>query len=678
MYCKIAKNNVKRSFKDYTIYFLTLTFAVCIFYSFNSIESQKAMLDMSKSQKEYIDIMNQLMGGISIFVSFILAGLIIYATNFLIKRRKKEFGVYMTLGMSKGKISRILFFETMIIGAISLIVGLGLGLIFSQGLSLLTAKLFEVSMDSFKFVISTSAIIKTILYFGIIYFIVIMFNSIVISKYKLINLLSASKKNESIKIRNPFVSITISIISIVLLIIAYRFAIITNLDFHDKRFTLAIIFGIIGTLGFFFGFGSVVLFLIKRSSNIYLKNINTFTISQITSKFNTNFISMTVICLMLFITIGVLTTGLSIKNSLEESLKTYTPYDATIEWIQLRNDGSNDNDLYKDISVKDLLEEFNFNINDDIDIAEVNTYRINTSTQEILKDYLDINSQILSFNTAFEFTDVIKVSEFNTLRKLQGKELLKLEDNEVYVSSNYDAVKETVNKFLDNNDNVKLLDKVYKIKSKNVIKDAIQTSATSTNIFTIIVSDNFNVDNYESKRTITNLNFIGQNIEKNKRVLNEILQKNSYDEEDSKYLIFGETRESVYDASRGLSTIVLFIAIYLGIIFLLSSAAVLALQQLSQSSDSKERYEALNKIGVPKRMINKSIMIEVLVFFLSPLILAIVHSIIGIKVVQGYLVAFGSYDIIASSLITTLIITIVYGGYLYSTYIGYKNIVNNN
>ena len=206
----------------------------------------------------------------------------------------------------------------------------------------------------------------------------------------------------------------------------------------------------------------------------------------------------------------------------------------------------------------------------------------------------------------------------------------------------------------------------------------MQTSATSTNIFTIIVPDNFNVDNYESKRTITNLNFKGPNIEKNKIVLNEILQKNSYDEEESKYLIFGETRESVYDASKGLSTIVLFIAIYLGIIFLLSSAAVLALQQLSQSSDSKERYEALNKIGVPKRMINKSIMIEVLVFFLSPLILAIVHSIIGIKVVQGYLVAFGSYDIIASSLITTFIITIVYGGYLYSTYIGYKNIVNNN
>ena len=672
MYCKIAKNNVKRSFKDYAIYFLTLTFAVCIFYSFNSIESQKAMLDMSKGQAEYIDIMNQLMSGISIFVSFILAGLIIYATNFLIKRRKKEFGVYMTLGMSKGKISRILFFETMIIGAISLLVGLFLGLVLSQGLSLLTAKLFEVGMGSFKFIVSSSAILKTVIYFGIIYFIVILFNSIVISKYKLINLLSASKKNESIKIRNPFISIVILLISVILLIIAYRFAIITNLNFYDKRFTLAIIFGIIGTLGFFFGFGSVVLFLIKRNSNIYLKNINTFTISQITSKFNTNFISMTVICLMLFITIGILTTGLSIKNSLEDSLKEYTPYDATIELVKLI-----DNVEY-DISTKDLLEKMNFNIKDDMDISEINIYKINTSTKEILNDYIDTNSQIISFNTVFEYTNVIKLSEFNGLRRLQGKEKLSLKDDEVYISSNYDAFKDTVKRFINNNDTVKLLNKNYKIKSKEIITDAIQTSATSTNIFTIIVPDNFYVDNYESKKTITNLNFMGKNIEKNKGNLKNILEEHIYSENNSKYLVVGETREMVYEASRGLSTIILFVAIYLGIIFLLSSAAVLALQQLSQSSDSKDRYETLKKIGVPKRMINKSIMREVLVFFLSPLILAIVHSIIGIKVVQGYIIAFGSYDIVASSLITTLIIVIVYGGYLYSTYIGYKNIINNN
>lgn len=676
MYCKIAKNNVKRSFKDYTIYFLTLTFAVCIFYSFNSIESQKAMLDMSKGQAEYIDIMNQLMSGISIFVSVILAGLIIYATNFLIKRRKKEFGVYMTLGMSKSKISKILLFETMIIGVISLIVGLGLGLIFSQGLSLLTAKLFEIGMDSFKFIVSTSAILKTILYFGIIYFIVILFNSIVISKYKLINLLSASKKNESIKIRNPFISFIILIISIVLLIIAYRFAIITNLDFYDKRFTLAIIFGVIGTLGFFFGFGAVVLFLIKRNKNIYLNNINIFTVSQITSKFNTNFISMTIICLMLFITIGILTTGLSIKNSLEESLKLYTPYDATINFIGVRNDEN-----YEDISVKEALESFDFNTKDDMDIVEINIYKINTSTKEILKNYLDINTQFISLNPGFEYTDIIKLSQFNALRKLQGKEALSLNNDEVYISSNYDVVKDTVKRFLDNNDNIKLLNKIYKIKENEIIKDALETSAIGTNMFSIIVPDNFSIDNYESKQTITNLNFIGKNKEKNKEKLNNILEENIYGGDkfiDSKYSVYGSSRELIYNDSRGLSTIVLFIAIYLGIIFLLSSAAVLALQQLSQSSDSKERYESLKKIGVPKRMINKSIMIEVLIFFLSPLILAIVHSIIGIKVVQGYLIAFGSYDIIASSLITTLIMVIVYGGYLYSTYIGYKNIINNN
>ena len=140
MFYKMALNNVKRSFKDYSIYFLTLTFAVCIFYSFNSIEAQTSVLEISKSTKSYMVTLNKLIAGTSVFVSFVLGGLIIYANNFLVKKRKKKFGIYMTLGMSKGKISRILIMETFLIGLLSLFVGLLLGIIVSQGLSAITAK----------------------------------------------------------------------------------------------------------------------------------------------------------------------------------------------------------------------------------------------------------------------------------------------------------------------------------------------------------------------------------------------------------------------------------------------------------------------------------------------------------------------------------------------------------
>ncbi|WP_368239438.1 FtsX-like permease family protein, partial [Clostridium tertium] len=200
MYSKIAFNNVKKSIKDYAIYFLTLTFAVCIFYSFNSIESQKAIFEINNSQSETISGLSIIIGRVSIFVSVILGSLIIYANNFLIKKRKKELGIYMTLGMGKNKISKILLCETLIIGIISLVAGLVLGMIFSQGLSVFTAKLFDVEMKEYKFIISSEAIVKSTIYFGIMFLLVMIFNTFVVSKYKLIDMLTASKKSEKIKL----------------------------------------------------------------------------------------------------------------------------------------------------------------------------------------------------------------------------------------------------------------------------------------------------------------------------------------------------------------------------------------------------------------------------------------------------------------------------------------------
>ncbi|NFN26332.1 FtsX-like permease family protein, partial [Clostridium botulinum] len=212
MFFKISKNNVKRSFKDYAIYFLTLTFGVCIFYSFNSIESQKALFSLNSGQSEIMTLINNLISGISVFISFVLCGLILYANNFLIKKRKKEFAIYMTLGMKKSEISKILLFETFIIGLISLIVGLFIGVILSQGLSVLTAKMFEIPMVGYKFIISVSAILKTILYFSIIFIFAMIFNVAIISKYKLIDMINSSKKSESVKIRNNIFNIILFIL----------------------------------------------------------------------------------------------------------------------------------------------------------------------------------------------------------------------------------------------------------------------------------------------------------------------------------------------------------------------------------------------------------------------------------------------------------------------------------
>ena len=194
MLCKLSLKNIKKSIKDYAIYFFTLVLGVSIFYVFNALGSQTIMLDVSSSTKKLIELMIQVLSYVSVFVSFVLGFLIIYASRFLIKRRNKEFGIYLTLGFSKRKISMILFFETLFIGFISLIVGLLLGVMLSQFMSLIVANMFEADLTKFTFVFSKSACIKTIIYFGIMYLVVMIFNTISVSKCKLIDLLNDHKK----------------------------------------------------------------------------------------------------------------------------------------------------------------------------------------------------------------------------------------------------------------------------------------------------------------------------------------------------------------------------------------------------------------------------------------------------------------------------------------------------
>ena len=671
MYFKIAGKNIRKSFKDYAIYFLTLTFAVCIFYCFNSIDSQMAIGEMNKVQGGYVEAMQNLISVVSVFVSFILGGLIIYATNFLIKRRKKEFGIYMMLGMSKGKISYILFIETLIVGIISLMVGLLLGVVLSQGLSILTVKMFLVELSQYKFVFSKLAIIKSISYFGLIYIIVILFNILVISKYKLIDLINSSRKGEKVRVRNIGISSIILIVSIVILIVAYYYATITNLNFFDRRFLSSIFLGIIGTLGFFFGLSSVILGILRKNQGIYFNNLNVFNVRQITSKFNTNFISMTMICLMLFVTIGILTSGFSIKKSFETSIRKYTPFDLSFS-LDKDNEGSN-------LSIEEVIETTGIVLDENMEYITMDTYIIDFSVKTMLGKYTDSGSELVNFNPAFEKALVMSISDFNKNRELLGEKPLELKEDEIYIASNFDNLIPTIKRFLRENDEVVINNKNYKIKEKVVLEDSLATSPSSNNIFTLIMADSF-CENLTSNMENMNINYFGEGKEKKREEVNTILDKyitmgTTNFERDIK--LSAMTREIAYDASTGMSTIILFISIYIGIVFLLASAAVLALQQLSQCNESIERYEALRKIGASRDLINKSILIEVLTFFMMPLSLAIIHSIVGINIVEEYLKAFGNYDILLSSLITTLIFIVVYGGYFYATYIGYKNVIES-
>ncbi|EOU2113861.1 ABC transporter permease [Clostridium perfringens] len=677
MYFKIALNNVRKSFKDYSIYFLTLTLGVCIFYAFNSTGDQKAFLELGKRQAEYIKVLQWLISGISVFISCVLGGLILYANNFLVKKRKKELGIYMTLGMGKNKISKILTYETALVGIISLVVGLGVGVIVSQGISAFASKLFEVSLSNYKFLLSTDAILKTVLYFGIIFILVMLFNTFVISKYKLIDMLTAAKKNEDIKIKNPILTAIIFFISLGLLGVAYKLVIKVGLNTTDSMFLGSIVLGILGTLLLFFSLAGFVLYVLQRNKNVYLKGLNIFVLRQMNSKINTNFLSMTVICLMLFLTISTLATGLSFKNALEKGLENTTPFDASATYYV--------NEDNKIKTAEESIKELGFKFNPEDKIVSYNEYKLEKTNLESLltKNAHGKNAEKLASTFSEYGVNAISVSSYNDIRALSGEKSVSLANNEVLISSNSSELEGTLENVIKNNKEIEIDGKEYKIANNaligegKVIKEAFQSTGITNNLLTLIVPDNV-LSNLNPTSNKININFPKNSKEEEQRVQKLFDEyKDGIVNLDKYGFVNGYTRERIYEDNNGMTNVVLFIGIYLGVIFLISSTAVLALQQLSESSDSIDRYKSLRRIGVSQKMINKSIFTQVSIYFGLPLVVALVHSVVAIKVVNGFLTMFNRPDIGVSSLVTALIMVIVYGGYFYATYTGYKSTVKN-
>ncbi|MGL6185766.1 MAG: FtsX-like permease family protein [Clostridium chrysemydis] len=664
MYLKLAIGNVRKSFKDYSIYFLTLTLGVCIFYAFNSIGDQKAFSEMASSKAQYIELLQQLISGVSIFISFILGGLILYANNFLVKKRKKELGVYMTLGMKKSNIAKILTYETAVVGILSLAVGLIVGIGLSQIISLFAAKLFTVSLSQYKFLLSTEAIIKTVVYFGIIFVLVMIFNSVVISKYKLIDMLTASRKSENIKVKSPILNGIIFIISAVLLVIAYRFVIKAGLNPSDLKFKLSIVFGVVATLGIFFSLAGFVLNLVQKNKNVYLKGLNIFTLRQINSKINTNFISMTVISLMLFLTIGTLSTGLSFKNALEKGLEKTTPYGATVTSFTDR-DGSIP-------SISKNLKKAGLNLGSNDKQVTFNEYYLDgTPSIDIVGKYIQDGTVKKSLEENKIPAMAITETSYNQLRNLQGKEAIKLENGKVLVSSEKKEIIDALEKA--SNEKIKINGKDYSIQNKDVINENFESSGMESNILTLIVPD-YVVKNIKPSTEIMNINFGDKADEAKAQKIFTAIRDGKIKNVD---FVNGMTRTEIYDQNNGMTSTVLFIGIYLGIIFLITSTAVLALQQLSEASDSLERYKSLRRIGVSESMINKAIFKQVSIYFGLPLIVALMHSVVAIKVVNDFLSLFNKPDIGMSSLLTVVIMIVVYGGYFVATYVGYRSTVKN-
>ena len=694
MLFKLSIKNMKKSFKDYAIYFLTLVLGVAIFYMFNSLDSQQAMLEVSQSTRELIRLMISLLGMVSVFIAIILGFLIVYANNFLINRRKREFGIYMTLGMGKRQISKIIWIETILVGILSLIVGLVVGIFASQFMSILVAKLFEADMSEFTFVFSKDACIKTCIYFAIMYLAVIVFNTITISRYKLINLLTAIKKNETIKIKNPIIAVLVFIVSVVIL--GYAYYLVTggvySLNTANKLLK-PIIMGIVGTLGIFWSLSGFILKLVQSSKKIYLKGTNMFVLRQLNNKINTTVISMTVICLMLFMTISVLSSSLSIQSSLDSELEEMTPVDVNLfKTANLPESYVNSytgKTMYysaeqREDSTKPVtytLETNGYDMNNLKDIIEIPIYAIPEWTLKYsLGNYYEKAKEqfsMLSYNMPEE---IIKISDYNKIAKLYGINQYDLDDDEYIVLCDFDNMTKIRNEALKQNTDIQINGKTYHARYDECQSGFIYMSTSHTNAGLILVPDSFELKEEwkETQFLVANYN---ADTEEEKKEMDKMLTEdnnNVFFENLSKKGIEldGMTKISIVEGSKGLATIIIFIAIYLGVIFLIASSAILALKQLTESSDNKQRYTILRKIGCDEKMINQALFRQIFIFFMLPLILAGIHSIFGIKFVSSMLEVLASPEELLPSIVATaVVIGLIYGLYFLATYLGSKNII---
>lgn len=683
MLFKISLKNIRKSLKDYTVYFFTLILGVAIFYVFNAIDSQSVMLDVRANMMDIIKLMNDMLSGVSVFVSCILGFLIIYASRFLIKRRNKEFGIYLTLGMSKRKISVILFFETLLIGIVSLVAGLVIGTILSQFMSVIVANMFDADMTKFKFIFSMKACVKTLIYFAIMYVLVMIFNTFSISRCKLIDLLNAGKKTEKVTMKNPVVCTIVFVIGVGILSYAYWMVTrgVRTLNTFDK-IGVPIALGCVATFLIFWSVSGFMIRIFTSIKSVYYKGVNSFVLRQFCSKINTTVFSTTVICIMLFITISVLSAALSMKDSLSKDLDSMCPvdvqlakysYDAMSEAYATSQDmNEKDREMLEDskLSIIETLNNSGFDAQKYFkDVAEYNIYNTGLTVKDTLGD---INTDDYKF-MADTIMPVMTIGDYNSVARLYGNSTYELNDDEYIIVADYKNMVMIRNQALKKGIILSVNGKEYKPRYNECKDGFVQIGVQNMNDGILVVPDNA-VKPQQVRNMGLSADYRADTKEERYSIetqLDNLMKNISF----KKSFISWNSRIELAESSVGLGALVTFIALYLGIIFLISSAAILALRELSDSADNKERYGMLRKLGVDERMIDMALFKQIGIFFAFPLILALIHSVFGIKFINIILATMGMSSMAASIGLTLAFVAVIYGGYFLITYLCSRSII---
>jgi putative ABC transport system permease protein len=673
---KLALGNVKKSIRDYAIYFITIAFAVCIFYIFNSIESQQAMMEPSPGQAMALKLLGKFMDAFSIFISAALCFLIIYANSFLIKRRKKEFGIYLILGMEKSAISKILVMETALVGIAGLMVGVLMGVLVSQGMALVTARLLNSTISTYHFVFSVAATGKTAAYFGLTFLLTLIFNITTINKQKLITLLQSARKNESFTPPRLMRSVIVFIGALVCIGAAYY---LMNLDLFFNNtlvFALAATLLVVGTFLFFFSLSGFFLRLVQQRKGLYLRNLNMFVLRQINSKIHTNYVSMTFVCLMLTLAICALSSGTGIANSIDAQQKANAPFDATVSFQQESGDEERTLIPHVKPDIEKMLREQG---------VDLNSVAAKWSAISLYQSPVALTMKNADGDSVKVATKVMKLSDYNAVLALHGEQPIKLEPGTYALHADLpsDPWKKALTTYLQEQPALDFNGTRLTTSPSSLYTAMIQTVSTRVEEANIIVPDEYvdkdGVPTLPAVKTLININYRegADRTAASDSTLSTLLSDKVLTGSDG--IDLGtriETRTDTLQVGSSATTIVAYIALYLGMVFLLASAALLAIAQLSEASDNISRYRLLAKIGAEDKMLRGSLLSQVAIYFGAPLLLALAHSLVGITVLCAMFTALKETHILEGSLIAALVLIAIYGGYFLATYSGSRGILN--
>lgn len=655
---ELAAKNVKKSARDYLIYFFTLMFSVCLFYTFNSISSQFSMLGIDDSQN-FLTFASGMILMVSVFICMMIGALIVYANRFLLKRRKKEIGIYITLGMEENDILGLLMRETLLIGGISLVSGMIAGIFLSQGLALITAKMIGVGFKNLHFFFSVSAAIKSVLFFAAVFAFVHFFNAKEIKKLNLIDLIYADRKNEVLEIEGNKKKVLLFLGAVIFLLSGYVW-VLTRVSVNmGQAVGIGMVLIVMGTILFFMSVADIMIEVLKRRKKFYYSGLNMFVIRQLASKMKSNILSMTVISILMFASVTTMAVGLGGGKSIMEGAKDSAPFDISFtEFAKETEYGESDKDL-TELSIAEKLNDLGLHTQDMFyAMAELSIYDVDGVNGSLFLSQDAKENSYLDQDTSLP---VISVEDYNKAMKLLGKPEITLGSKEFALNYNVKEVQQIYEKFADQPSSIVINGTSLQWKKGGLYRSSYKTSLLLMDQGTVIVPKE-----------------VLKDLKPDWKVLNGMFAKSgeqgyaAFKEEWLRlpYLPQWQAKEQAAVQIFSDTIIFSYIGIYLGIIFLITAGAVLALQQLSQSADSVKRYQLLDRLGTEAGVMRGSILSQLLIYFGIPIGIAGIHSAV---IISGFYVQFtnlSATDVIQNILFAVVTTGIIYSIYFITTYIG--------